>query len=71
MVHVAFGDPYVIGSAPSASTALLAWSGTTTAQRAAARALVGTADVSGRLPITMPPTYGLGAGRRLPATGAP
>jgi len=62
LVHVALGDPYVIRDVPSASTVLLAWSGMQTAQEAAARALLGTAAVSGRLPVDIPPAYRVGQG---------
>lgn len=61
-VHVAFGDPYVITSVPSAGTAMVAWSGIPAVQRAAARVILGAAVAPGRLPISLPPEYELGHG---------
>ena len=60
-VHVVFGDPYVAADVPSASTVVLAWSGIPAAQRAAARALLGTQPISGRSPVPIG-AYPVGAG---------
>jgi beta-N-acetylhexosaminidase len=62
IVHAVFGDPYVVGGVPSASTVLLAWSGIGVAQQAAAAALAGDAPITGRLPVAIPPRYGIGDG---------
>jgi beta-N-acetylhexosaminidase len=64
---VAFGNPYLLQQIPTVSTYLVAWSGTTSAQRAAARALVGAAPITGRLPITIPPLAAVGSGVQRPA----
>jgi beta-N-acetylhexosaminidase len=61
-VVVAFGNPYLLQQIPTVSSYLVAWSGTSAAQRAAARALVGAAPITGRLPITIPPLAAVGAG---------
>jgi hypothetical protein len=45
---------------------LLAWSGARAAQESAARARLGDAPVSGRLPIRIPPAFRLGEGLTLP-----
>jgi beta-N-acetylhexosaminidase len=68
VIHVAFGSPYATSSVPSASTVLLGWSGIPPAQRAAARAILGIANGSGRLPISLLPGYELGHGVTLPGT---
>jgi beta-N-acetylhexosaminidase len=52
-VVVFFGDPYAATELPSASTVLFAWSGIPAAQRAAARALLGQAPVTGTLPVRL------------------
>lgn len=62
VVHIAFGDPYVIASAPSAGAMMLAWSGLPSAQRATARALAGVAAIGGRSPITIEPLFARGVG---------
>jgi len=61
-IVVAFGNPYFFQQIPFVPAYLLAWSGFVPAQRAAARALVGAADISGRLPISIPPALRLGDG---------
>ena len=66
-IHVVFGDPYVAADVPSARTVLLAWSGIPAAQRAAARALLGTQSLGGRSPVPIAAAYPLGAGLDRPA----
>ena len=61
-VLVAFGNPYLLQNVPFVSTYLIAWGGFPPSQRAAARALIGTATISGRLPISIPPLLRLGDG---------
>lgn len=63
-IVVAFGNPYFYQQVPFASAYLLAWSGFLPSQRAAARALLGSADITGRLPISIPPALRLGAGEQ-------
>jgi beta-N-acetylhexosaminidase len=64
---LSFGDPYLLRQAPDAGTYLLAWSETDASQRAAARALVGVNRITGRLPIDLPPDYGIGHGLMVPS----
>lgn len=64
VVAVSFGSPYLLTSFPSAPAYLLAWTGEEVSQRAAARALLGTAPVTGRLPVSVPPLLSRGAGLR-------
>jgi beta-N-acetylhexosaminidase len=59
---VAFGNPYLLQQVPSVSTYVVAWGGFPVSQTAAARALLGLAPISGRLPITIPPLLPFGTG---------
>jgi beta-N-acetylhexosaminidase len=61
-VLVSLGNPYLLQQVPAASTYLLGWGGFPVSQSAAARALVGTAPISGRLPISIPPLLRFGTG---------
>jgi beta-N-acetylhexosaminidase len=61
-VLLAFGNPYLLQQVPSASTYVVAWGGFPVSQAAAARALLGLAPISGRLPISIPPLLSFGAG---------
>src|SRR6185503_9106235 len=70
-VVVAFGNPYFYQNVPFAPAYLVAWGGFPPSQRAAARALIGVAEISGRLPITIPPSLRLGAGDRRDARTVP
>jgi len=67
VVVVAFGNPYLLQQIPDVPAYLVAWSGAPAPQRAAARALSGSASISGRLPITIPPVAGRGTGVQRPA----
>ncbi len=63
-VVVAFGNPYFFQQVPFVPSYLVAWGGFPPSQRAAARALMGTIDISGRLPISIPPALRLGDGEQ-------
>ena len=63
-IVVAFGNPYFLQQVPFAPTYLIAWGGFVPSQRAAARALLGSSDITGRLPISIPPALRLGAGEQ-------
>ena len=54
-IVVAFGNPYLLQQLPFVSAYLVAWGGFPVSQTAAAHALLGTAAISGHLPITIPP----------------
>ncbi|HYJ79115.1 MAG TPA: glycoside hydrolase family 3 N-terminal domain-containing protein [Longimicrobiaceae bacterium] len=54
VVVVSFGSPYLLRSFPAVGTFLAAWGGADVSQRAAARALLGQAPITGRLPVTLP-----------------
>jgi beta-N-acetylhexosaminidase len=61
-IVVAFGNPYLLQQVPAASSYLVAWGGFPVSQAAAAHALLGTAAIGGRLPISIPPVLSFGAG---------
>jgi beta-N-acetylhexosaminidase len=70
-VVVAFGNPYLFQQIPFAPAYLIAWGGFAPSQRAAARALLGSSAITGRLPISIPPALRLGAGEDRDARTAP
>jgi beta-N-acetylhexosaminidase len=61
-IVVAFGNPYLLQQLPWVGTYLVAWGGFPVSQSAAARALLGTAQISGHLPISIPPFVSRGTG---------
>ncbi|MFO0074167.1 MAG: glycoside hydrolase family 3 C-terminal domain-containing protein, partial [Gemmatimonas sp.] len=62
VVLVSFNNPYLQLGLPLTEAHLLAWSPWTASQRAAARALLGRAPITGKLPITLPGVAAFGAG---------
>lgn len=60
-VVISFGNPYLLREMPGVQAYMLAWSGSTVAQRAAARALFG-GELAGRTPIEMRPFFSIGDG---------
>ena len=66
-IVVAFGNPYLLQQLPWIGTYLVAWGGFPVSQVAAARALSGAAPITGRLPISIPPSAMRGAGEERPA----
>jgi beta-N-acetylhexosaminidase len=69
-IFVAFANPYLYQQIPFAPTYLVAWSGFAPSQRAAARALLGLSDITGRLPISIPPAMRLGDGETRASSAA-
>jgi len=67
VVVVAMGNPYLLQQVPMAPAYLVGWGGFPVSQQAAARALVGAAAITGRLPISIPPLVRVGAGLSRPA----
>ncbi|HVG29791.1 MAG TPA: glycoside hydrolase family 3 N-terminal domain-containing protein [Pyrinomonadaceae bacterium] len=67
LVGISFGNPYLLESFPDLKTYLVAYGDMPSLQQAAARALVGEIDVTGRLPITLPKLYARGTGIQLKA----
>jgi len=74
VVLATFSNPYLAQDLPPTPAYLVAWGSAPAVQRAAARALLGLAPVSGQLPITIPSVAPYGAGLRrdaLPPTAVP
>jgi beta-N-acetylhexosaminidase len=68
-VVVSFGNPYIISDFPDVQAYMLAWSGSEASQTAAARALLGRAEISGRIPTRIPPLFEIGDGLIVPTKG--
>ena len=64
VVLVSFLNPYLALGLPRTDAHLIAWSPWTLSQRAAARAMLGKAPITGLLPITIPGVAKYGAGIR-------
>jgi len=62
VIAVSLGSPYLLDAFPSVPAYLLAWDTGAAAEGAAARALLGTAPITGRLPVSLPPHHRLGEG---------
>ena len=65
MVGISFGNPYLLVSFPKLQTYLVAYGDMPSLQAAAARALLGQSEISGRLPISLPGLYPRGTGIQL------
>jgi len=59
---VSLGSPYLLTQTPDVGSFLLAWTATPLSEQAVARALLGQAPITGRLPISLPPWYAVGQG---------
>jgi beta-N-acetylhexosaminidase len=53
-IVASFGNPYLLQQIPFVSTYVVAWGGFPLSQSAAARALLGTQPITGKLPISIP-----------------
>jgi beta-N-acetylhexosaminidase len=62
MIVISFGSPYLLSFFPDTPAYMLAWSRIEVCQRAAADALVGQTPIGGHLPVSLPPSYAVGAG---------
>lgn len=62
VIGVSFGNPYILSGFPDLKTYLVAYGDMPSLQRASARALLGTQDITGRLPISLPGLYPRGTG---------
>lgn len=65
VIGVSFGNPYILSSFPEMKTYLVAYGDMSSLQRAAARSILGTQDISGKLPITLPGLHPRGSGIQL------
>ena len=69
-IVVSFGNPYLISEFPDVRAYVLAWSGSEASQTAAAGALLGDFDITGRSPTVIPPFFEIGDGIMIPAKGS-
>ncbi len=67
-IVVAFGNPYLLSEFPEVGTYLTAWSGVPVSERAAADAILGRIDVTGRAPTRIG-AFQIGDGLQIPARG--
>ena len=65
IVAISFGNPYLLMNFPKLRTYLVAYGDMPSLQQAAARALLGQIDVTGKLPISLPGLYPRGTGIQL------
>jgi beta-N-acetylhexosaminidase len=65
VIGISFGNPYVLGSFPALESYLVAYGDMPSLQRAAARAILGTQDITGKLPISLPGLHPRGTGIQL------
>ena len=63
-VLISFGTPYLLQQTPSVSSYMIAWGPSQASQHAAARALLGSSAITGRLPISLPPFARFGDGEQ-------
>lgn len=65
-ILISFGNPYLVTEFPEVRAYVAAWSGSRASQLAAARALFGEIEVTGRTPTRIPPLYDIGDGLTIP-----
>jgi hypothetical protein len=67
-ILVSLGNPYLISEIPEVGSYLIGWRSNSVTEQAVGRALAGAAAITGRLPISIPPSYprGWGLQRQLP-----
>lgn len=65
VIGISFGNPYMLGSFPEMKTYVVAYGDMPSLQRAAGRAILGTQDITGRLPISLPGLHPRGTGIQL------
>ena len=69
-VVVSFGNPYLVGDFPGVQAYMLAWNGSEASQRAAADAMLGRIEITGRVPTRIPPLFEIGDGLLIGRKGA-
>jgi beta-N-acetylhexosaminidase len=65
VIGISFGNPYLLMSFPELRTYMVAYGDMPSLQQAAARAVLGQIDVTGKLPISLPGLYARGTGIQL------
>ncbi len=68
LIGISFGNPYLLQSFPRLRTYVVAYGDMPSLQQAAARALLGEIDITGKLPISLPGLYPRGTGIQLKRT---
>lgn len=68
LIGISFGNPYLLQSFPKMRTYMVAYGDMPSLQQAAARAILGEIDITGKLPISLPGLYPRGTGIQLKAT---
>jgi beta-N-acetylhexosaminidase len=71
VILATFSNPYIAAELPATSAYLVTWGGMPVSQRAAARALLGYAPITGQLPVTIPAVAPYGAGLRRDVLATP
>jgi beta-N-acetylhexosaminidase len=67
LIGISFGNPYLLQNFPELRTYVVAYGDMPSLQVAAARALLGEIDITGKLPISLPGLYARGTGIKLKA----
>ena len=67
VVGISFGNPYLLQGFPTMKTYIVAYGDMPALQQAAAGAVLGQTDITGRLPITLPSLYARGTGIQMKA----
>jgi len=62
VILVAFGNPYILGKLPETQVVMTPYAGSTLAEQSVARVVSGRVKARGKLPVTIPGRYKLGAG---------
>ena len=65
LIGISFGNPYLLMNFPGLRTYLVAYGDMPSLQQAAARAVLGQLDITGKLPISLPGLYARGTGIQL------
>ncbi|HVQ40036.1 MAG TPA: glycoside hydrolase family 3 N-terminal domain-containing protein [Pyrinomonadaceae bacterium] len=65
LVGISFGNPYLLQSFPELQTYMVVYGDMPSLQQAAARALLGKIEITGKLPISLPGLYPRGTGIQL------
>jgi beta-N-acetylhexosaminidase len=68
VIGISFGNPYLLQGFPTLRTYIVTYGDMPSLQQAAARALLGEIDISGKLPISLPGLYPRGTGIQLKAS---
>lgn len=69
LVGISFGNPYLLQSFPELRTYMVVYGDMPSLQQAAAQALLGKIDITGKLPISLPGLYPRGTGIQLKRVG--